>query len=100
MAALREMFDDAETNELNFAIFSTSGVHGTYNTIEEAEKFLKGEDAEGHNEITFLVVHPRLVSLRYSVCNPENQDDIYFLKKLRENSRKSVMEYFTVAKDE
>lgn len=94
MDALREIFPNAEANDMNFVIFSTSGVHGSYNTIEDAEKFLKSEDDESNNEVTFLIVHPRLVTLRYSVCNPENQDDIDYLKKLRESSKKAVMNYF------
>jgi hypothetical protein len=90
MIALREMFPDAKADELNFVLFSTSGVHGTYNTIEESEKSLDSgftEDGEEFcNEITFLIVHPRLVSLRYGVCNPENVQDIEYLKKLRQSS--------------
>lgn len=91
MDALRAMFPDAGTDELNFVLFSTSGVHGTYNTIEEAERFLKGEDPDGIAEITFVIVHPRLVSMRYGTCSPENQDDIDYLKRLRESSYKSVL---------
>ena len=94
MDALRAMFPDAEANELNFVLFSTSGVHGTYNTIEEAERSLAGEvDEDGDSlcdEITFVIVHPRLVSLRYGVLNPKNQDDIEYLKRLRASSHKAV----------
>jgi hypothetical protein len=90
MAALRGMFPDAKANELNFVLFSTSGVHGTYNAIEEAELFLKGEDAEGYSEVTFVVVHPRLVAMRYGVCNPKTQDDIDYLKRLRASSQEAV----------
>jgi hypothetical protein len=90
MDALRGMFPVAKANEMNFVLFSTSGVHGTYNTIEEAEKFLKGENAEGYNEVTFVIVHPRLVAIRYGVCNPTNQDDIDYLKQLRASSHEAV----------
>lgn len=86
MVALRGMFPEAKADELNFVLFSTSGVHGTYNTIEEAERFLSGTDTEGHNEVTFVVVHPRLVAMRYGVCNPNTQDDIDYLKRLRASS--------------
>jgi hypothetical protein len=86
MEALREMFHDAKANELNFVLFSTSGVHGTYNTIEAAESFLLGESDDGFAEVTFVIVHPRLVAMRYGVCNPETQDDIDYLKALRESS--------------
>lgn len=62
----------------NFILFSTSGVHGTYNTIEDAERY-KGE-------VTFLVVHPRIVSLRYGNVLPQTEDDFKFLKELRQAS--------------
>lgn len=74
---------------MNLVLFSTSGVHGTYNTIEEAETVINGTakpEDEQITEITFLIVHPRLVALRYGVCNPKNQKDIDYLKKLRASS--------------
>ena len=90
MAALRGMFPYAKADEMNFVLFSTSGVHGTYNTIEDAERYLNGEDDEGYAEVTFVIVHPRLVAMRYGTCGPANQDDIDFLKRLRESSHKAV----------
>ena len=90
MDALRGMFPDATADDLNFVLFSTSGVHGTYNTIEAAERHLKGEDAEGFAEVTFVIVHPRLVAMRYGTCDPTNQDDIDYLKRLRESSHKAA----------
>ena len=87
MAALREMFPTAQANEMNFVLFSTSGVHGTYTTIEEIEADIKaGVGEEGFNRLTFLIVQPRLVTLRYGVCLPETLDDIQYLKRLRETS--------------
>ena len=90
MDALRLSFPDAKADSFNFVLFSTSGVHGTYNTIEDAERFLKGEDPEGFNEVTFIIVHPRLVALRYGVCSPNTQDDIDYLKRLRGSSHTAV----------
>src|SRR3989304_8756196 len=86
MEALRELFRDGDADELNFVLFSTSGIHGSYNTIEDAELFLQGKNPEGHPNITFLIIHPRLVALRYGICTPTSQDDINYLKKLRDNS--------------
>lgn len=91
MAALRGMFPDAKADELNFVLFSTSGVHGTYNTIEEAETHLNVGDDEGFAEVTFVIVHPRLVALRYGCCDPANQDDIDYLKRLRASSHEVVV---------
>ncbi|MGE0350030.1 hypothetical protein [Hydrogenophaga sp.] len=88
MVALREMFPEAKADELNFVLFSTSGVHGTYCTIEAVESRLRGEDPDGPSDVTFLVVQPRIVALRYGVCKPANQADIDYLKRLRESSIK------------
>jgi hypothetical protein len=85
MTALRDMFPDAEADEMNFVLFSTSGVHGSYCTIEEVES-----DPD-RSTVTFLVVHPRLVTLRYGNCVPQTEDDFSFLKKLRANSHKAVL---------
>lgn len=86
MEALRGMFPNAKADELNACLFSTSGVHATYTTIEEAEAYVLGEDKEGINEVAFVIVHPRLVALRYGVCNPITPDDFQFLKALRDSS--------------
>jgi hypothetical protein len=40
MAALRDFFPTGTANTMNFVLFSTSGVHGTYTTIEEIEASL------------------------------------------------------------
>lgn len=79
MHGLRQMFPEGEANELNFVLFSTSGVHGTYTTIEEAE-------TEEYPSVTFLIVHPRIVGMRYGNCEPQTPEDWAFLKKLRETS--------------
>lgn len=83
MAALRELFPDGEANDLNFVLFSTSGVHGTYATIEAVED----EPAIG---LTFLVVQPRIVGMRYGNCEPKTPEDFAFLKKLRASSWRAV----------
>ena len=86
MEALRSMFLSGTADAMNFVLFSTGGVHGTYGTIEDAEMFLFGQGADGNNEVTFLVVHPRIVSLRYGVCRPVSRADIDWLKNLRASS--------------
>ena len=99
MAALRRMFPEAKADSMNFVLFSTGGVHGSYITIEDAELFLKGEtpeqllksdDIEGCGRVTFLIVHPRWVTLRYGECEPKNEVDIDYLKQLRSSSQEAV----------
>lgn len=83
MAALREMFPEGKADDLNFCLFSTSGVHGTYCTIEDAE-------AGEVSDVTFVVVQPRIVGIRYGNCEPRTPEDFAFLKTLRESSRQAV----------
>ena len=83
MNALRELFPNGDANEMNFVLFSTSGIHGTYQTIEEAE-------SATHPSVTFLIVHPRAVAMRYGNVHPVTTDDFDFLKKLRASSQEVV----------
>lgn len=91
MAVLREFFPDGLANDLNFVLFSTSGVHGSYGTIEEAEAELLRGGLDGDGEaitprVTFLVVQPRICCLRHGNCEPQTPTDIAFLKQLRASS--------------
>lgn len=86
MLALRELFPEGEANDLNFVLFSTSGVHGTYWLIEEVE--VGGEDAP--SDVTFVVIQPRIVGMRYGNCTPETPEDFAFLKQLRASSHKAM----------
>ncbi len=81
MEALKALFPDGKANSMNFILFSTSGVHGTYQTIEE-------EEIDPGTGITFVVVHPRLVALRYGNVEPQTPEDFAFLRSLRASSRK------------
>jgi hypothetical protein len=82
MESLRIFFEDG-ANEMNFILFSTSGVHGTYTTIEDAE-------SEPGEAVTFLIVQPRIVCLRYGQVVPKTKEDFDYLKKLRQQSWKIV----------
>ena len=84
MELLRTVFPDAEANEMNFCLFSTSGVHGTYRTIEE-------EEIDPGVGVTFVIIHPRLVTMQYGVAKPKTLDDFVFLKKLRQSSKDVVV---------
>ena len=84
MKGIRGIFPDGEADEFNFCLFSTSGIYGSYSTIEDEEKC---EDSECSHCVTFLIVHPRIVCTRYGNCIPETQEDFDYLKKLRSSSR-------------
>lgn len=84
---LREFFPTGEADEMNFCLFSTSGIHGSYTTIEEIESRVPDSEDDPGNDLTFLIVQPRLVTLRYGVVEVE-PEDIPFLKQLRASSWK------------
>lgn len=88
MEALRQLFPDAQADALNLVMFSTSGVHGSYVTIEECEE----DPSLG---LTFLVIHPRTVTMRYGNCTPNSPEDFAFLKKLRASSGAAMMSIAT-----
>jgi hypothetical protein len=100
MSALRHFFPDGEADEMNFVLFSTSGIHGSYVTLEEIEASLKkygvkdwgdddGPDDYLHPEVTVLIVQPRICTLRHG--NAEfTIDDVEFLKRLRASSHRAV----------
>lgn len=105
MVHLRRIFPKGIANELNFVLFSTSGVHGTYATIEDVERFLKIAPVERKeddwcNDITFVIIQPRLCTLHYGNCEPENIEDIEFLKRLRESSWQAIKQIGRPQSDE
>lgn len=96
MRSLRRLFPDGEANDLNVVLFSTSGIHGSYTTIEEIEASIKkyGEEPVFESEppddysgdgLTVLVLHPRTVCLRCGNVRVR-ATDIPWLKKLRASS--------------
>ncbi len=93
MEALRAMFPDAKADRMNFVLFSTSGVHGSYTSIEEDYQAWLN-DEERYAGITFLIVHPRMVWMRYGTVIAASQEDFDFLRALHQSSRKAVEEIF------
>lgn len=85
MAALRSLFPDGQANAMNLAMFSTGGTFGTFATIEDVEAEIK-QNGFTFDGLTFVVVQPRVLCLRYGRAYPENEDDFAFLKKLRATS--------------
>lgn len=89
MMALRAMFPDGEADACNFVLFSASGVHGSYRTLEDDyEAFTHGQERCGG--VTFLVVQPRLVAMRYGTVMAESEDDFKWLMHLRRSSHDAV----------
>ena len=85
MDALRKLFPEGKANEFSFCLFSTSGIHGSSLTLEDLEQ------GEG-SMITFLIVQPSICCLRYGNCYPKDNNDIIFLRALRESSFNAVLQ--------
>ena len=90
MEALRQMFPDGEANDMNAVLFSTSGIHGTYCLIEAVEENMQREVRDGPRDVTFCVIQPRIVCMRYGCAEPRTADDIAFLKMLRASSLRAL----------
>lgn len=83
---LRGIFPDGKADPLNFVLFSTSGVHGSYTTIEDIES---NDDFAGL-DLTYLVIHPRMVSANYGNIPIRTPEEFDFLKKLRKTSHEAI----------
>lgn len=91
MDFLKTIFPDGVADELNFVLFSTSGIHGGYELIEDLSLDKAFEDDEPYTpRLTFLVIKPRIVSVTYGNCIPKSESDIAFLKRLRATSLAAV----------
>lgn len=88
MQALREMFPTGQADDLNQVLFSTSGTHGSYDTIEDIESWQPDpeEPDTPRGTLTFVVIQPRLLHLKYGECSPQTADDFAFLRALRASS--------------
>ncbi len=101
---LRGWFPKGEANTMNFVLFSTSGVHGCYTTLEQIEADMRKHSAppteeESENDdtrvpwdVTFVIVQPRLVGMTYGNADLRSLDDLEFCKKLRASSWAVVSE--------
>lgn len=94
MDVLRSHFPDAKADDMNFVIFSTSGVHGSYTTLKEIEESIEKygddgayeQDDDAGRTLTVLIVHPRIVCLKYGNVTV-TADDLPYLKDLARSSR-------------
>jgi hypothetical protein len=94
--ALRATFPEGKADDRNFVLFSTSGMHGSYQTIEDVVNLPKDyvdkyKEEGGVHDVTFLQVQISTehgVCLRYGNCQAETPEDIQYLKELRASSHR------------
>lgn len=74
-------------DEMNWIFLSTSGVHGSYETLDDVEA---NWDSEGGNYITVLAIHPRMVWSRYGHIEIPKKSDIQWLRQMATESLEAV----------
>jgi hypothetical protein len=89
MKFLRDSFD-SPPDDLNFVLFSVSGVIGSYATIEDIETRNANPPADPEDdigtEITFVLIRPRVRAMLYGLAKPTTAEDFSFLRQLRADS--------------
>ena len=89
MAEVRQIFGEngEDVNHLNWCFVATAGNHGTTTTLDEVEAILQGTSPDmgkakgGKWWVTILIVHPRLVVMKYGEIEV-TKDDIDYLRIL------------------
>lgn len=74
--------DDSWDNTLNWLFLSTSGVHGSYTTLDEIEQYVPDVDDEEtyRPTLTALIVQPRTVCIRYGGEIEVAPEDVPYLR--------------------
>jgi len=87
---LKKIFPDGDANDLNWCVLSTSGVHGTYGTLDDLEKYFSSGELK-YLSITALVIMPRVVSMLWGHIDI-TLEDIPYLRKLVTSSLRFMSE--------
>lgn len=89
---LKKIFPDGEADDLNWCLFSTSGVHGTYLKLKDLEELTEEAKADGEDyvgKLTVLVILPRIVRLEYGNISITPEDYPY-IRKLAASSVEEI----------
>ena len=85
-----------DVNDMNFWIFSTSGIHGSWMTLEEVITYEPDEDddEEYDPELTVMFCQPRMVCFTYGniAVKKDDHELIALLKRRRDESRAVMMQ--------
>jgi len=82
------MFPTGEADEMNWCFLSTSGIHGTYRTLDDIEA---PDSDDSPSRITVLVVAPRMVRCGYGDIEVAGED-VPWLRRLVESTLSAVAE--------
>ena len=95
MQEIYTLFPNGVADGRNWIFLSTGGIHGSDNTIEDAEYILRGEDPDeeplpnGRTLITVLIVRPAACVLLWGEVQV-NLDDLNYLRRLVRSTLENV----------
>lgn len=94
---LKSYFDDGEgCNDMNMVFLATSGIHGSYITLDDVQEWLEahpgasfeswdggeGGEEESWPTVTFLLVQPRIVGMTYGNAVVRTLEEVAWLRWL------------------
>jgi hypothetical protein len=91
------LFPNGIANSRNWIILSSGGVHGTFNTLDDVEYILRGEDEDeeplpnGRTLITVLIVQPVACVLLWGEVMV-NMEDVQYLRKLVRSTLENIVD--------
>ena len=86
---LWECFPGDRADEMNWLVCSTSGVHGSYVTLDRLLE--RWDDEEGLRFITVLVIQPRLDVLRYGELELHSHEEVRRLRHIVTSSIAAIV---------
>lgn len=87
MDHVRKLFPNGNADSLNWLFLSTSGVNGTFNTLDYIERHWSDDS----NYVTALVLFPRLCVMYYGEI-AITESDIPYLRNLVDSTIANVIE--------
>jgi len=93
---LKTIFPEGKADDLNWVFLSTSGVHGSYTTLEDLEKdpdYADSIDEDGNSHITVLVLHPRMCCIKFGHMKFNLKKDSAYLRGLVKSTVEEITKF-------
>lgn len=85
------LFPDGDADEMNWLFVGTSGIHGGYETLEDAKLGLESGD-ESECYLTILVVQPRRVRTYYGQIKINDISELEKINRILISTAKVIQE--------
>ena len=82
MDIIRSVFGHELDYEMNWLILSTSGVHGTYTSLDNLESDPSQWDEDGYAMITAMIFQPRIIRVIFNGDLKITRDDIPYMREV------------------